>query len=120
MCAQVPQLLNYQGRVAVGTVNFNGTAQFRFALGNGAGTTTYWSNDGTSIAGSETANGVVLTVTKGLCSVLLGDSTLPQMTTIPNSVFANPNVKLRVCSMMGSTARSFSLPISALRRWGMR
>jgi hypothetical protein len=33
--AQVPQLLNYQGRVAVGTVNFDGTGQFKFALVDG-------------------------------------------------------------------------------------
>lgn len=30
--SQVPQQLNYQGRFAVGGVNFNGTGQFKFAL----------------------------------------------------------------------------------------
>jgi hypothetical protein len=64
--AQVPQLLNYQGRVAVGTTNFNGSGSFRFALVNAAGTTTYWSNDGTSTAGSQPTAAVALTVTKGL------------------------------------------------------
>ena len=35
--AQVPQMINYQGRVAVGdpAVNFDGTGEFRFALVNG-------------------------------------------------------------------------------------
>lgn len=33
--AQAPQLLNYQGRVAVGTTNFDGGGQFKFALVNG-------------------------------------------------------------------------------------
>ena len=33
--AQVPQQLNYQGRVAVQGVNFNGTGQFKFALVDG-------------------------------------------------------------------------------------
>ena len=35
--AQVPQMINYQGRVAVGDpqVNFDGTGQFKFALVNG-------------------------------------------------------------------------------------
>jgi len=53
--AQVPQLLNYQGRVAVGNpaVNFDGSGQFRFALVNAAGNTTYWSNDGTSVGGAQ-------------------------------------------------------------------
>ena len=38
--AQVPQLINYQGRVAVGGVNFDGTGQFKFALVDGAGVNT--------------------------------------------------------------------------------
>jgi hypothetical protein len=89
--AQVPQLINYQGRVTVGTVNFAGTGQFKFALVNADGTITYWSNDGTSLAGSEPS-----TVAKGLYSVLLGDATLPNMTIVPATVFANPDVRLRV------------------------
>jgi hypothetical protein len=32
--AQVPQLINYQARVAVGGVNFDGPGQFKFALVN--------------------------------------------------------------------------------------
>jgi hypothetical protein len=39
--AQVPQLINYQGRVAVGTaspVNFNGSGAFKFALVSATGT----------------------------------------------------------------------------------
>ena len=94
--ADVPQIINYQGRVAVGTVNFNGSGQFKFALVNATGTTTYWSNDGSSTAGSEPAAAVLLTVTKGLYSVLLGDATLANMTAIPNSVFDNGDVRLRV------------------------
>src|SRR5436190_18160121 len=92
--AQVPQLVNYQGRVAVGTVNFNGSGQFRFALVNAAGTTTYWSNDGTSTAGSQPTAAVALTVTKGLYSVLLGDTSLTNMTAVPAIVFTNSNVRL--------------------------
>src|SRR5689334_4214896 len=95
--AQVPQLLNYQGRVAVGTVNFEGSGQFKFALVNATGTTTYWSNDGTSTAGSQPTAAVALTVTKGLYSVLLGDTTIANMTVaIPATVFANSDVRLRV------------------------
>ena len=32
--AQVPGLLSYQGRVAVGAANFEGSGQFKFALVN--------------------------------------------------------------------------------------
>ena len=50
-----PALLNHQGRMAVNGVNFEGTGQFKFALVNTAGTTTYWSNNGTSTAGRPAA-----------------------------------------------------------------
>jgi hypothetical protein len=43
---QVPQMINYQGRVSVGNTNFNGTGQFKFAFVNGLGNVSYWSNDG--------------------------------------------------------------------------
>ena len=36
--SQVPQLLNYQGRVTVGGTNFTGTGLFKFALVNATGT----------------------------------------------------------------------------------
>ena len=94
--AQVPQLINYQGRVAVGTVNFDGSGLFKFALVNTDGTATFWSNDGTSISGSQPTAAVTLTVTKGLYSVLLGNATLPNMAVVPATVFTNPDVRLRV------------------------
>jgi len=178
--AQVPQLLNYQGRIAVNGTNFTGTGQFKFALisastnasvqaaanatvsygflvnitvkngGSGYSTppavtvtdttgtgaiayaqisggvvtnivvtsagsdysglpvitieappqqivsTSLWSNDGSSNAGGQPANSVPLPVTKGLYSVLLGDTTLSNMATLPANVFANPGVWLRV------------------------
>jgi hypothetical protein len=95
--AQVPQLINYQGRVVVGTTNFDGNGSFKFALVNTNGSTTYWSNDGTSVAGGEPTNAVALTVSKGLYSVLLGDTSVANMTVaIPASVFNNSDVRLRV------------------------
>jgi hypothetical protein len=96
--AQVPQILNYQGNIAVGTppVNFNGSGVFRFALVNNDATTTFWSNDATSTAGSEPTAGVTLPIAKGLYSVLLGDTTLTNMTAIPATVFAHSDVRLRV------------------------
>jgi hypothetical protein len=92
--AQVPNLLNYQGFVAVGGANFTGSGQFRFALVNAAGTTTFWSNDGTSVGGGQPATAVTLAVSGGVFSVVLG--TAP-MTAIPATVFtANSDVRLRV------------------------
>ena len=106
--AQVPQMINYQGRVAVGdpAVNFNGTGEFKFALVNGDGSASYWSNDGTSTDGSEPTAAVSLTVTKGLYSVLLGAN----MTAIPNSVFANSDVRLRVWFNDGTNGSQLLTP----------
>src|SRR2546422_97797 len=58
LCAQVPQLINFQGRVAVDGVNFNGAAEFKFALVNGDGSASFWSNDG-AVTSGKLAVGVV-------------------------------------------------------------
>src|SRR5437763_8132020 len=94
--AQVPQLINFQGRVAVDGVNFNGTGEFKFALVNGDGSTAFWSNDGTSAGGSEPSNAVPVAVSQGLYSVLLGDATLTNMTPISAAIFTNSDVRLRI------------------------
>ncbi len=94
--AQVPRLINYQGRVAVDAVNFEGAGVFKFALVNAAGDTTFWSNDGTSTIGNEPASGVTLPVSKGLYSVLLGDINVAGTVAIDPAVFTNPDVRLRV------------------------
>ena len=112
LSAQVPQILNYQGRVAVGdpAVDFDGSGSFKFALVDGAGTTSYWSNDDTSTTGNAPTAAVPLTVTKGLYSVLLGDSTLTNMTAIPHSVFVNSDVRLRVWFDDGSNDSQLLTP----------
>src|SRR5439155_23729693 len=93
---QVPQLINYQGRIVTGTTNFSGTGQFRFALVNTTGSATFWSNDGTSVAGSQPVAAVSLIVSNGLYAVLLGDTSLVNMTAVPPTVFTNSDVRLRV------------------------
>ena len=94
--AQVPQLISYQGRVGVDGVNFDGLGQFKFAFVNAAGTETYWSNDGSSRAGSEPGAAITLPVNKGLYSILLGDATQAHMSIVPATVFTNGDVHLRV------------------------
>jgi hypothetical protein len=178
-----PPLINYQGRIVVGSKNFEGTGQFKFALvdggvnqntpatatalvgvigspvffisvlnggsgyvtapavtitdttGTGATavatltngvvtgiqvtnggsgysfqptvtiappppniiTTTFWSNDQSSVGGSEPGNAVSLPVVKGLYSVLLGDNSLgAAMRTIGAPDLAHPDIRLRV------------------------
>ena len=93
-----PQLFNSQGRIAVDGVNFAGTGYFKFALVNGTGTVTHWSNDGTSVAGSQPLAAVPLSVTKGLYSVLLGDTSLANMASLglSSAIFETGDLRLRV------------------------
>lgn len=90
--AQVPGMISYQGRVAVSSAPFSGSGQFKFALVNSSGTSTFWSHDGTSTAGSEPTSAINLTVASGFYSVLLGAN----MTAVPATVFDNEDVRLRV------------------------
>lgn len=91
--AAVPQVMNYQGRVAVNGTNYHGSGSFKFALVSGGGGT-YWSNDGTP--GGEPTNAVSLTVTRGLFSLGLGDTNLVNMVALPSSIFTNAAVYVRV------------------------
>ncbi len=88
----VPRILNHQGRIAVAGTNFDGTGQFKFALVDAAGTTTFWSNDGT--AAGEPAASVPVAVSKGHYAALLGEA---PMAALPAALFtAEDDVRLRV------------------------
>jgi endosialidase-like protein len=58
--------------------------------------TTYWSNDGTSSAGGEPSAAVSVGVSNGLFTVVLGDNTVANMAAISTSLFAQPNLQLRI------------------------
>ena len=93
----VPALLNFQGRIVIGGVSYNGTGQFQFALVDSAGTNTFWSNDGTGTSGGEPSAAVSLALTNGLYSVLLGDTNVSGMSQPINpDAFTNGDVRLRV------------------------
>ena len=95
--AAVPATTSYQGRVAVSGTPFTGSGLFRFALINKADGSSLWSNDATSVAGSEPTDAVTLVVTDGLFTVLIGDTTLVNMGALPADLFATyPDVSLRV------------------------
>ena len=93
----VPPVLNYAGQVAVDGEAFDGNGLFKFALVNANGTTTYWSNDGTSVDGSEPQASVSVPVNGGLYSVLLGNTAQQGMGAIDPAVFIkHSDAKLRV------------------------
>ncbi|MEI8043904.1 MAG: hypothetical protein WCL11_21015 [Verrucomicrobiota bacterium] len=99
-----PGLISHQGRVTVNGLAFNGTGQFKFALVDADGTTTYWSNDGTSTGGSAPTDPVSLSVSRGIFAVNLGDTNLAHMTTLPAALFANnPAIYLRTWFDDGTT-----------------
>ncbi len=107
--AQVPQLINYQGRVLVAGTNFNSppVGLFKFALVQGAGPGLVWKNDG-SAGNTEPAAAVSLKVANGLYSVLLGDTTLPNMVVLPSTAFSTSDVRLRVWFNGGSGFQQLS------------
>ena len=93
----VPPVLNYAGQVAVDGEAFEGNGLFKFALVSDNGTSTYWSNDGTSVDGSEPQSSIIVTVNGGLYSVLLGNTAIQGMGAIDPQVFAqHSDAKLRV------------------------
>ena len=104
-----PQVVSYQGQVTVDGIAYTGIGYFKFAIVNQAGDTTYWSNDGTSSGGSAPTAAVTRTVTAGLFDMLLGDTTLTNMTALPASAFDGTDRTLRVWfSADGSTFTQLS------------
>ena len=57
---------------------------------------TYWSNDGTSSAGSQPASAVSASVASGLFTLRLGDPTLANMTALPEGLFQQDNLRVRL------------------------
>ena len=93
----VPPVLNYAGQVTVNGEAFDGNGLFKFALVNSDENATYWSNDGTSVNGSEPKASVSVPVNGGLYSILLGNTAQQGMGEIDPAVFAqHTDAKLRV------------------------
>src|SRR5438552_6207816 len=93
----IPSVVSYQGRVLNGGSPANGSAFFKFAIVNASGSSSFWSNDGSSVAGSEPSAGVPLMLTNGLFTVLLGDPVFSGMTLpLGAAVFADGDRRLRV------------------------
>ncbi|MCE5229620.1 right-handed parallel beta-helix repeat-containing protein [bacterium] len=91
-------MVNYQGRVLSQGFPYSGMGQMKVAIVATTGTSTLyslWSNDGSSVAGSEPAGSFGVTVTGGVFDVMLGDTDL--MNKIPAVIFnRNGELKVRV------------------------
>ncbi|WOO39909.1 tail fiber domain-containing protein [Rubellicoccus peritrichatus] len=73
-------VIAYQGRVDEDGTLPTGIKKFKFAISNSLGSTTYWSQDGTSTAGSEPTGSVDLYVDQGLFTILLGETSVSGQT----------------------------------------
>ena len=76
---------------------FTGVGYLKFAFVNAGGSTTYWSHDGTSLAGSEPTGELSVQVRGGLYSILLGNDAIAGMAPIDLSLFQQYNdVHIRI------------------------
>ncbi len=95
--AAIPMTINFQGVVQVADGSpLNGDGLFKFGLYSGS--TWVWTNDGTTgdISSNTPTAAVTVTVTDGLYSVVLGDTSVTNMGAIPSDAFDNDDVQLRV------------------------
>ena len=109
----VPLELTYQGRVYLADAPFEGVGSFKFALLDEDGASV-WSNDGSSVAGSEPAGGVALPVTRGSYAIRLGDESLSGMEPISAGVFDAEALFLRIWFKAGSNPFALLTPDRAL------
>jgi hypothetical protein len=75
---------------------------------------TYWSNDGSSVNGSEPTAAVSVAVTSGLFTVVLGDTTVANMTAIDPSLFAQATLQLRIWFNDGAHGSTVLSPVQSL------
>ncbi len=97
--AGIPKAINHQGLIEVDGERYSGTGLFKFAIVDPDAPLNVWSNDGsiTNAFGGIPGTAVSLAVSNGVYSVLLGDTTVTNMTSeIPPSIFADDNLVLRI------------------------
>ena len=95
--AGAPTVVSYQGHVTVAGIAYSGPGYFKFAVADQpACTTSYWMNDGSPASCTAPSAAVSLTVSNGLFNVLLGDTSITNMTALPASVFSGTTRYLRV------------------------
>ena len=111
--AGAPPMVSYQGQVNVDGHPFNGTGRFKFAIVDPPGTTSYWSNDGTSTGGGQPTNAISLPVANGLFSLRLGDAGM-SMPPLLASVFTEQARLLRVWFSPDGTTYTLLSPDSPI------
>jgi Pectate lyase superfamily protein len=113
--SQVPPAITYQGSLTAGAALYSGAGLFKFALVNGAGTATFWSNDGSSVGGSQPVQAITNPVSGGLFTVLLGGT---NMQPVSPAVFTNADVRLRIWFSDGTNGFALLAPDQQLTSTG--
>lgn len=90
----VPQHVSYQGQLLRNGTPFEGNATFKFVIFNG--TTSLWSNDGTSVNLSQPTGSVSVVVTAGVFSVRLGEAPMVALTADLLGQVANASLRIWV------------------------
>ncbi len=106
----VPMMMTYQGEVEFDGEPFDGTGQFQFAIVNEDGSYTYWSNDGSTGPGAEPEADVSVTVINGLYTVILGDTSIPDMTALDVGLFEEDQLYLRIYFAHGANEPQMLTP----------
>ena len=100
----VPLLLNYQGRILAGSAQFDGTGQFKFALVDATGASVYWLNSPDANGDREPDAAIQAPVSRGLHSILIGDTRIANMAPLTGDIFARNALYLRVWFSDGTSA----------------
>ncbi len=106
----IPAEIPYSGRIAVDGLHYNGTGFFKFAFVNGAGDTTYWSNDQTSVGGGEPTAAVQTPVESGRYQVVLGDSLISNMEALDPAALPPGDLFLKVWFSEDNSAYTLLTP----------
>lgn len=95
--ADIPLVINHQGRINVNGTPFNGIGSFRFALADEGTGLNLWTNDGSGLGTSQPPElAFAVAVSGGVYSVALGDTSVPGMMAMSSGVFDSAAVLLRV------------------------
>lgn len=84
--ASVPSILTYQGSMFVDEEPFDGEGFFKLVIVDSSGSS-LWSNDGTSVDGSEPAGDVAVTLNEGIFSIVIGDTNISGMDALDPAIF---------------------------------
>lgn len=108
--ADIPKMISHQGRITVDGTNFSGTGKFKFAMVSSDGETVYWTNSADENNDGVPDTPVSITVSSGLYSVLLGDTSIENMEELSYSVFSNDSVWLRIWFNDGTSGSQLLVP----------